>query len=430
MLPDYISGTQAWEQLVKMTDKEEQSLDITLHRGVSIQSINRPDKTVTDSNGDVHGYDILLLAMGSRAATLKNTPPLKGIFTMRSRQDADTFVRHIQPAAGKVMIAGGGLLGIELAASLREMDIDVTLIQRTSKLLDRQLDALGSQLLFEELTDRGIEILYNDEIERFTGLKSVDGIQLKSGRHISCQAVVLSIGTVPNTELAQACQLDCKRGVVVNEYLQTSDPAIYAVGEIAAFNGTLYGITAAAEEQAAVVARYLAGDVTNYYQGSLFMNILKMHGTDICSLGMVETPDDPAFEEVVFIDKSKRYYKKCIIHNDRLVGAILIGDKSEFPAFKELIVHKMELSEMRLALLRSGKKAAPVVGRLVCSCGSVGEGNICDMIAQGHHQLEALCKASGAGLGCGSCRPEVQAILEKTAAVTKQAAPLLIMEAV
>ncbi|SEW27647.1 ferredoxin-nitrate reductase [Chitinophaga sp. YR573] len=414
MLPDYISGTQQWEQLVKMTDSEETDFNITLHRGVSVLQIDRENKTVTDSNGLVHEYDVLILAMGSRASVLRDTPPLKGIFTMRNRRDADAFIKHIDPAKGKVMIAGGGLLGIELAASLREMDIDVAVIQRSSKLMDRQLDRLGGQLLYEELTDRGIEILYNDEIERFTGSKQLDGIRLKSGRQIDCQAVVLSIGTTPNIELAQASELTCKRGVVVNEYLQTSDPAVYAIGEIAEFNGTLYGITAAAEQQAAVVARHLSGDITGYYQGTLFMNILKMHGTDLCSLGMVETPDDPAYEEVVFIDKSKRYYKKCLIHNDRLIGAILIGDKSEFLEFKDLIANKIELSDKRLELLRSGKKGEPVIGKLVCSCGSVGEGNITGKIKEGCTSLEKVCQATGAGMGCGSCRPEVQAILERT----------------
>lgn len=430
MLPDYISGTQQWAQLVKMTDEEENLLDITLHRGVSINAIDREQKTVTDSNGLVHSYDVLIMAMGSRAATLRDTPSLDGIFTMRNRRDADAFVRHIDPAAGKVMIVGGGLLGIELAASLREMDIDVAVIQRTSKLMDRQLDALGSQLLFEELTDRGIEILYNDEIERFTGLNKLDGIRLKSGRHVACQAVVMSIGTVPNIELARASHLLCKRGVVVNEYLQTSDPDIFAIGEIAEFNGTLYGITAAAEQQAAIVGRYLAGDLTSYYEGSLFMNILKMHGTDLCSLGMIETPDDPAYEEVVFIDKSKRYYKKCVIHNDRLVGAILIGDKSEFLEFRDLISNKIELSEKRLELLRSGKKAAPVIGKLVCSCGGVGEGNICEKIKEGANTLESLCQASGAGMGCGSCRPEIKAILEKQLPSTPKEEAVFIMQAV
>jgi len=164
--------------------------------------------------------------------------------------------------------------------------------------------------------------------------------------------------------------------VVVDAYLKTSDPSIFAIGEIAEFGGMLYGITAAAEQQAAIVAHYLRGDIARYYEGSLLMNILKMHGTDLCSLGLAECPDDPSYEEVVFIDKSRRYYKKCIVHNDRLVGAILIGDKSEFLEFRDLIQNKTELSEKRLQLLRSGKKADPVIGKLVCSCAGVGEGNI------------------------------------------------------
>ncbi|MBO9727431.1 MAG: molybdopterin-dependent oxidoreductase [Chitinophaga sp.] len=423
MLPDYISGTQQWKQLIKMTRAEETAYNITLHRGVSIQHIDRNRKCVTDSNGNLHTYDILLMATGSRAATLRDIPPIPGIFTMRTRMDADAFKQHIAPGKGKVMIVGGGLLGIELAASLKEINIDVGVIQRTSRLMDRQLDTLGGQLLYEELTDRGIDIYYNDEIDRFLGQDQLEGIRMKSGAYIPCQAVVMSIGTVPNIELAQAAQLHCNRGVVVNEYLQTSDPDIYAIGEIAAFNGTLYGITAAAEQQAAVVARYLNGDISSYYQGSLFMNILKMHGTDLCSLGMVETPKDPAYEEVVFIDKAKRYYKKCIIHQDKLVGAILIGDKSEFAEFRDLIQQKIELSDKRLELLRSGKKGTPVIGKLVCSCGNVGEGNILEKIAAGCDNLQQLCAASGAGMGCGSCKPEVKALLEK--AIPKNVAALV-----
>jgi ferredoxin-nitrate reductase len=155
------------------------------------------------------------------------------------------------------------------------------------------------------------------------------------------------------------------------------------------------------------------------------MNILKMHGTDLCSLGWVETPDDPSYEEVVFIDKSKRYYKKCVIHNDRLIGAILIGDKSEFLEFKDLIANKIELSDKRLQLLRSNQKAEPVIGKLICSCGGVGEGNIINKISEGNCELKTLCSASGAGQGCGSCKPEVLSILEKELAKKEANEPLL-----
>jgi ferredoxin-nitrate reductase len=419
MLPDYISGEQTWEQLVKMKDHEEKEAKITLHRGLGIKKIDRENKKVLDDRGNWHTYDILLLATGSRAAMLKDVPFLQGIFTMRSRYDADNFKNYI-PHQAPVVIVGGGLLGIELAASLCEVGAKVTIIQRISRLMDRQLDVLGSQLLHEELIEKGIDIFYNDEVQTFLGKEQIEGILLKSGRKIDCQAMVIAVGTTPNVELAREIALSVKRGVVVNEYLQTSDNDIFAIGEIAEFDGMLYGITAAAEQQAEIVARYLSGDIASYYKGSLLMNILKVHGTDVCSLGVVETPESPDFEEVVFIDKAKHYYKKCIIHQDRLIGAILIGDKTEFVEFRELIQNKIELSEKRLALLRSGKKAEPVVGKLVCSCGGIGEGNIKSKIEQGITDFKNLCQASGAGLGCGSCKPEIQSILEKSLALELQ----------
>lgn len=412
MLPDYISGEQRWEQLVKMTDEEEPGYKIKLLRGVSVESVDRESKFVIDSRGNKTHYDVLIMATGSRAAVPRNVPALPGIFTMRSRTDADNFKNHI-PVNAHVVIVGGGLLGLEMAASLREIGVKITIVQRISRFLNRQLDALGSQLLHEEMIDQGCDIYYDDEVQLYYGRNKLTGIGLKSGTRINCDAMILAIGTTPNLELAKDSGLDCKRGVIVNERLQTSDPDIYAIGEIAEFEGTLYGITAAAEQQADVVARYLNGDIASYYQGSVFMNIIKIHGFDLCSIGLPECPDDENYEEIVFIDKAKRYYKKCIIHNDRLVGTILIGDKSEFQEFKELIANKTELSEKRIQLLRSGNKAEPVIGKLVCSCNGVGEGNITNKISEGCGDLKQLCAATGAGTGCGSCRPEVKRILDQ-----------------
>lgn len=414
LLPDYISGAMPWEHLVKLKDEEEAGLDITLHRGVWVTNIDREAKSVTDNNGLVHSYDVLLVATGSRPAMLRDVPPINGIFTMRSRMDADKFRGHVKPEDGQVVIVGGGLLGIELAASLREVDVQVTIIQRISRLMDRQLDPLGSELLHEELVLRGIDIYYNDEVERYLGDDKITGIKLKSGLHINCQAVVIAVGTIPNVELARECGIACNRGVKVDTYLRTSDENIFAIGEIAEYEGFLYGITAAAEQQADIVARYLNGDIAATYQGSLLMNILKLHGTQLCSLGLAEIPNqEKGYEEIVFIDKARRYYKKCIVHNDKLVGAILIGDNAEFLEFRNLIEGKIELSERRLQLLRSNQKADPVIGKLVCSCGTVGEGNLRKKIEGGCKDLLQLCQLTGAGMGCGSCRPEVKALLEK-----------------
>ncbi|TAG57132.1 MAG: NAD(P)H-nitrite reductase [Cytophagales bacterium] len=415
MLPDYISGHQVWEQLVKLKDEEIPDWDLHVHRETLISNIDRTNKTITDDKGIVHKYDILFLGMGSRAFMPKEVPigKMAGIFNMRSRIDADKLLPYCLPNA-HILIVGGGLLGLELAASLTQMKVKITVVNRTDRLMERQLDSLGSQLLLEEYQERNIQFYFNDEVQSFFGNEHIEAVTLKSGKRIECSAAVFAIGTTPNVELARASGIDVKRGVVVNEYLQTSDSSIYAAGEIAEFKGMMWGITAAAEQQADVIAKHLSGDLSAIYKGSTFMNILKMEGLQLCSIGFPEAPpDDPTYEEVVFIDKSQRYYKKCVIHNDKLIGAILIGDKSEFIEFKDLISNKIELSDKRLELLRSNKKAEPVLGKLVCSCNSVGEGNLVNKVKAGCKDFTALCKETGAGMGCGSCRPEVKGILER-----------------
>ncbi|MGA0560283.1 molybdopterin-dependent oxidoreductase [Larkinella sp. VNQ87] len=414
LLPDYISGAQSWEQLVKLREEQFAENRIVVHKGVGIVHIDRQARVVTDSNGVEHRYDKLLLGTGSRAFMPKGVPQLPGIFNMRSRLDADSLLPFLKQDDPHAVIVGGGLLGLELAASLRQINVRVTVIQRAGRFMERQIDPLASELLYLELKDRGIEMYFNEEVQTYAGTERVEGIQLKSGQKIPCQVVVIAIGTEPNTELAREAGLECNRGVVVNDYMQTSDPAIFAAGELAQWNGQMWGITLAAEQQAEVAARFIAGDISQPYRGSVLLSILKMEGLHLCSIGLAEAPaHDPAYEEIVFIDKAKRYYKKCIVHGDKLVGAILIGDKNEFAEFRELIASGLELSEKRLQLLRSSKTVDPVAGKLVCSCNSVGQGNLERAIAAGYTDFQQLCQKTGAGTGCGSCRPEVRSILER-----------------
>ncbi|MDZ7899948.1 MAG: molybdopterin-dependent oxidoreductase [Arcicella sp.] len=435
MLPDYISGAQDWEQLVKLREDQFSEANIQVHKGLEIVNIDKKNKVVIDSEGHEHSYDRLILGMGSRAFMPPSVPKIPGIFNMRSRLDADSLMPFLQrsteicsvqsPTHGtdfrgtsepRALIVGGGLLGLELAASLREINVQVTIVQRISRFMDRQLDQLGSDLLHEEIVNLGVDVYYNEEVAAFYGTDKFEGVRLKSGRKIEAQVAVFAIGTSPNVEIARAAGLEVNRGVVVNDYLQTSDPDIFAAGEIAQWRGEMWGITAAAEQQADVIAKYIAGDWSSYYKGSLSVNIMKIQGVQLCSMGMIETPKSPEYEEITFIDKAKRYYKKCIIHNDKLVGATLIGDKSEFLEFKDLIANGIELSDKRLELLRSGKKTDPVMGKLVCSCNNVGEGNLKSCISSGCKDFTALCTQTGAGTGCGSCRPEVRVILESTLA--------------
>lgn len=417
LLPEYVNDTLKWERLQKFKAGEFEPLNVKLHIENEITAIDRQNKSVTDKYGKKHYYDKLVMATGSRAFVPKDAPVnLPGVFTMRTKHDADMLKNFLKPN-GHVLIIGGGLLGLELAASLREIDVNISIVQLGSRLMERQIDNLAGQLLIDFVEEKDMKIYLNDQVQSIEpgDVPGSLATHLLSGKVLTTDAVVYAVGTRPNIEFAQECGLETARGVVVNDYLQTSDPSIFAIGEIAEHNGKMFGITSAAEKQADILARYMNGDLQSCYEGSVLMNILKFSDLDLCSIGIAEIPvDGDGYEEILFIDKSMRYYKKCIVKDDRLVGAILIGDKSEFAEFKDLIESRIELSERRMQLLRSGKKAEPVLGKLVCSCNQVGEGNLQKFIESGCHTLPELCKASGAGLGCGSCKPEIQQIIRES----------------
>jgi len=416
LLPEYVNDSLTWEQLQKFQSDEFETMGVALELENEIKEINREDKFVIDRLGKRHDYDKLILATGTRAHIPSDAPLyLPGIFTMRTRHDADKLKDYLPPK-GQVLIVGGGLLGLELAASLSDIHINVSILQLGSRLMERQIDNLGGELLLEFIEERNITVYMNDQMFSITSADKEGKLraQLRSGRILEVDAIVYAVGTRPNIEFAQEAGLESARGIQVNDYMQTSDSNIFAIGEIAEHQGKMLGITAAAEKQADVLARYIHGDLQSLYDGAVPMNILKLSGLDLCSIGLAKVPvEDDGYDEILFIDKSKRYYKKCIIKDDRLVGAVLIGDKSEFAEFKSLIENKIELSERRMQLLRSGKKADPIVGKLICSCNQVGEGNLKKLIDGGCSTLNELCQNSGAGLGCGSCKPEIHRLLKE-----------------
>jgi len=428
LLPEYVNDTLPWDRLQKFRAGEFETLDVSLHIENEIVMINRSQQYAVDKRGEKHFYDKLIMATGSRANVPKEAPVhLPGIFTMRMRKDADDLKKYLKPD-GHVVIIGGGLLGLELAASLCEMGIHISIVQLSSRLMERQIDNLGGQLLLDFVEEMGMRVYLNDQVQSVDGepASNLLKVQLQSDTMLKADAVVYAVGTRPNIEIAQEAGIETARGVVVNDFMQTSDPSIFAMGEIAEHRGKLLGITSAAEKQADVVAQFLHGNMQSIYEGAVAMNILKFSDLDLCSIGIAEVPvDSEGYDEILFIDKSMRYYKKCIVKDDRLVGAVLVGDKSEFAEFKTLIESEMELSERRMKLLRSGKKAEPVVGKLVCSCNQVGDGNLHQLIQSGCNSLQEICQSSGAGLGCGSCKPEIQRILKESAREKEEAKSLV-----
>ncbi|MEN0003737.1 MAG: molybdopterin-dependent oxidoreductase [Bacteroidota bacterium] len=421
LLPEYISEHLSWDNLVKIKQQELDKMQVKIHPSIAIQQIDKEHQTITDQTGKTYAYDKLIVATGSRPFVPREVPiDLPGVFTMRRRSDADALKAYLATAEyarnkQHVVIVGGGLLGLELAAALRKIDVKITIIQRASKLMERQLDTIASKLLAEDVMERGINIYFDNEVDTIFSLEDEKGltVTLKSGKIISCTAAVYAIGTRPNIELLKEADVKYGRGVTVNAYFETSTPNIYAIGEIAEFQKKTYGITAAAEQQADCLAKYLNGDLSSIYEGSVLMNILKFDDFNLCSIGEIKVPkNDPSYEEVIFTDIFQRYYKKCIVKDDRLIGAILLGDKAEFAEFKMLIEDKIELSSKRTELLRGQNQAEPVLGKLVCSCNHVGAGNLAEKIKAGCTEFNDLCRQTGAGLGCGSCKPEIKEILE------------------
>ncbi|MBP7643137.1 MAG: molybdopterin-dependent oxidoreductase [Saprospiraceae bacterium] len=421
LLPEYLNGQLTWEELQKIKAEKIKQQGIILKTAVSIEYIDKQHKVVIDSNGQEHSYDKLVLATGASPFVPSEVPMhYKGIFTMRSKHDADNLRKHlessnIERSQQQILIVGGGLLGLEVASSLRDMGVQVIIVQRNSRLMERQLDEISSKILADHVIDKGVQIYFDDEVYTIMEEEQQQlSVNLKSGKNILCDAVIYAIGTRPNTELGKTAGLKTKRGIIVDDFLQTSDEHIFALGEIAEFENKLFGITSAAEEQADHLANFLNGDFSTPYKGSVFMNILKFHDLDLCSIGEIEfdTKDD-RYEEIVFLDRSERYYKKIFIYDEKMVGTILIGDKNEFADYKNLIQNRIELSDRRSELLRGRSDKPELKGKLVCSCNQVGAGNLIDAVQNGCRDLSSLCTNTGAGLGCGSCKPEVKEILEQ-----------------
>lgn len=429
LLPEYVTDELSWEQLQKIKERELGKLNIQLHPETFISKINQNEKYVVDSQNEQHHFDKLILATGSRAFIPKDVQiDLPGRFTMRNKKDADDFKAYLDatglpPEEQHVVIVGGGLLGLELAAAMKHKHVKITIIQRASRLMERQLDSISSKLLSLDVQERGIQIYFDNEVSTVFDDEDTSelNITLKSGKFLTAHAIVYAIGTIPNVEMARENGILCGRGVKVNEHLQSSNPNIFAIGEIAEYNNQLFGITSAAEEQANILANFIAGDVSSSYNGSVLMNILKFNDLNLCSIGEIKVPEnDDSYEEIIFTDIKKRYYKKCIVKDDLLIGAVLMGDKNEFAEFKSMIDSKIEMAEKRDTLLRGTANTVPVKGKLVCSCSQVGTINIEEAIQSGCTDFTELCNTTGAGLGCGSCKTEVREILLNSKAVASR----------
>lgn len=318
--------------------------NIKLHLGTKIRKIDKKEHLLLTDLGGTFAYDKLLIANG--ASSFK--PPIdgvykEGVFTLRNLNDAFKIKRHsFLIGNGKpVVVIGGGVLGLEAAYSFMKNKLKPVVLEGRSYLLPAQLDEDGAKILKKILTNWGIGIMENAAVERIEGADVVNRVLLKDGTVLPAEMVLLSTGVIPNSNLLELSNLPFKRGAIVNSYMMV-DEDIFAAGDVAEFNGTIYGIIPPAIEQATIAAKNMVNLGSAEYKGSTRSNTLKVVGLDLTSVGLVN-PKEDGYEEIRASDEAQNKYRKVVLKNNKVVGVIILGIKEATIANK-LVTNNVDVS--------------------------------------------------------------------------------------
>jgi nitrite reductase (NADH) large subunit len=344
MLSPVLAGEKRFEDIITHDREWYAANRITLRSGVRVSGLDRAAKTLSLGAGETLGYDRLVLATGSNPVVL-SVPghDLPGVVAFRDAADVEAMLVAARPGARAVVI-GGGLLGLEAANGLRQRGMEVTVLHLMPHLMERQLDAEAAGLLRAELERRGIRIITEAATEAIIGEGRATGVRLMDGRVLPADLVVMAVGVRPNVDLALEAGLTVGRGVVVDDHMQTSDPAILAVGECVEHAGTCYGLVAPLYEMGAVLADTLAG-TRRAYLPAVTATRLKVTGVDLFSAGDFAPAEDR--EDVVLRDPARGVYRRLVLRAERLIGAVLYGDTADGSFFFGLIASGADVSAMR-----------------------------------------------------------------------------------
>lgn len=315
--------------------------------GRAVSSIDRTAKTVTLEDGLSLPYAKLILATGS--SPLKPPFPgidLPGVATFRDTADVDLLRAHAERGS-RIVVIGGGLLGLEAAYGLARAGGKVTLLHLVDRLMERQLDAEGAALVAAEMGRRGVTVRLNAATKAFVGKDRVEGVALANGEVVPADLVVVAIGVRPNAGLAKAAGVAVNRGILVDDRLASDDPAIFAIGECAEHRGQVYGLVEPAYEQARVLAARLAGKEASY-AGSLLSTNLKVSGVGVFSAGDFEASEGD--ETMILRDRAAGIYRKFVLRDGRLAGCILVGETSGALFYLGLIRSGQDVSAIRADL--------------------------------------------------------------------------------
>jgi nitrite reductase (NADH) large subunit len=355
LLSPVLAGEKKIEEIMLHTLEWYAEHNVTLHAGDPAVAIDRRRRIVTSKSGIEAPYDRLLIATGSNPIVLPVPgKDLPGVVTFRDLQDVDAMLQASRQYK-KAAVIGGGLLGLEAANGLRRQGMDVTVVHLLDTLMERQLDKSAAALLRASLQERGLKFKMPAKTVEILGRPHpaspprVSGLRFDDGTQIEADLIVMAAGIRPNVDLAKQAGLRCERGLLADDTMQTFDPSIYAVGECVQHRNSTYGLVAPLWEQARVCATHLAEIGVSRYRGSMLSTQLKVTGIDLFSAGDFVGSSDS--EALVLKDAKRGIYKRLVIRNNKVSGAVLYGDTKDAPWYFELMTEGRDIGKLRETIL-------------------------------------------------------------------------------
>jgi nitrite reductase (NADH) large subunit len=390
---------------------------ILLYPKETVVKIDTANQMVISNKGRVVKYDKLILATGSVPFILPiSGAGKKGVTAFRDISDCEKMIAYSKTYR-KAAVIGGGLLGLEAARGLLNLGMEVDVIHLGSHLMERQLDSFAGKLLQTELEKQGMNFLLEKHTKEIFGDEHVKGLRFSDGQEIQADLVVMAVGIKPNVQLALDSGIPTKRGVLVNDYMETSLPNIYAVGECAEHRGMTYGLVAPLYEQGKVLAKRICGVDETPYTGSTVSTQLKVSGVDVFSAGQIV--EDLGTKTMKVFDDYHGTYKKILIKEGSIVGAVMFGDTSEGNRLLSLIKKGADISVYKAAEQKEQDGASLIAAiadeEIICGCNGVTKGTIVNAIqSNGLTTVEQVKGCTNASRSCGGCKSLVADILEYT----------------
>ncbi|MGD8936990.1 MAG: nitrite reductase large subunit NirB [Thiogranum sp.] len=426
LLSPVLAGEKTIDEIMLNEEQWYADNGITLHKGKWVESVDRARRIVRAGDGTEAAYDRLIIATGSTPFMIPIPGnELDGVIAFRDIRDVDTMLEVAAKQHGKAVVIGGGLLGLEAANGLLKQGMDVTVVHLMDCLMERQLDKPAAALLKASLEQKGLKFLMQAQTEAILGKDRVEAVRFRDGLEVAADLVVMAVGIRANYALAEKIGLHCERGVVVNDTMQTFDPRVYAVGECVQHRGQTYGLVAPLFEQAKVCANHLAHIGIARYEGSVTSTKLKVTGIDLFSAG--DFVGDDTTEDLVLQDPGRGVYKKVVLKDNRIKGAVMYGDTIDGTWYFELMRDNTDVSGFRDNLLfgqahlgdsghgDDNRVAAMADTTEICGCNGVCKGDIVNAITRKNlFTLDDVRAHTKASSSCGSCTGLVEALLAHT----------------